>query len=179
MNWVAGQTNRYTCSQCYKFLGQSLQLPLCCLFYTHRRKDIREQVFSVYGYFYLNLYSAGAMSRAEVISLCLTKHKVGAGECFSSSRCVTSDLAPHHLGHAILGQGMETAGFNLTAKWPVAIPCTKEGGETDGGAVCPRPHRRSAGEARMEQTSLCPTTMIHLLSSLPGRVLLRNSIFKV
>lgn len=175
MNWVADQTNRYTCSQGCNSLGQSLQLPLCCLFCTHRRKDSSQQVLSVHGYVYL----VHCLSWAEGVFLRLTKHKVGAGECSQGPRYVTSDLAPYHLGHAILGQGMETAGSHLTAKWPVAIPCTKEGGETDGGAVCPRPPRRSAGEAREEQTSLCPTTMIHLLISLPSRVSLRNSIFKV
>lgn len=79
MNWVAGQTERYTCSQCYKSLGQSLQLPLCCLFYTHRRRDTIQQVLSVYGYHYLDLCTAGATSWAEVVSLCLTKHKAGVG----------------------------------------------------------------------------------------------------
>lgn len=62
MSWVAGQTNRYTCSQCYKSLGQSLQLPLCCLFYTHRRKDSSEQVLSLC--VYLDLCSAGEQCRS-------------------------------------------------------------------------------------------------------------------
>lgn len=128
MNRMTGQTDRHTCSQCCKSLGQSLQLPLCCLFYTHRTKDTSEQVLSVYGCVYLDLCSASATSWAEVVSLCLTKPKVGAGEFFWGRRYVTSDLAPHHLGHAILGQDTETAGSHLITKWPVAIPCTNKGG---------------------------------------------------
>lgn len=140
-------------------------------------------MLTVYGYVYLDLCSADGTSWAEAVSLRLTKHKawkwswrpfLRSWVCYL--RLGTTSSWSWHFGS---GHGEHLLASDCKMPCSHSLHRQKRGEETDGEAVCPRPHRRSAGEARVEQTPLCPTTMIHLLSPLPGRALLRISIFKV
>lgn len=178
--WLAGPTD--SPAQSVLLISRAdLQTPPSSLLYRHRRKDsrlLREGAHSLW----IRLPGpvlgwCPELSRSSVTTANEARRRSWRAFLRLCRCCLSLGTTPPWSCH--FGSGRGESSLASDCKTPCSHPLhrQKRGEETDGGAVCPRPNRRSAGEAGVEQTSLCPATMIHLLSPRPSRALL--SRFKV